>query len=165
MVLENFLNLIEQGSYPAIFLASFIGSSNVLIPVVPLPSYVPILIGVGIGLNPLIVGLLASAGSVLGELLGYLVGMGGSATIEKFEKKTPKFLKKIERFYSQIGFWVVLVFALLPIPFDIIGILSGASKYNFKRFLLALTIGRTIRTLVVAYGGFYALPFIFNLFS
>ena len=163
MVLETFINLIHQGSYFAVFIASFISSSTILVPV--LPSYLPILVGIGIGLNPLLVGLISGAGSVFGDLLGYLVGMGGSATIEKFEKKTPKFLKRFERFYSHIGFWVVLTFAFLPLPFDIIGVLSGGSKYNFKRFLLALIIGRTARTLLIAYGGFYALPAISGLFS
>ncbi len=165
MVLESFLSLIEQGSYFAVFLASFISSSSVLIPLVPIPSYVSVLVGVGIGMNPLIVGLLGGAGSVLGDLIGYLVGMGGSATIEKFESRTPKFLKRFEKFYSHIGFWVVLTFAFLPLPFDVIGILSGASKYNFRRFLLALTVGRIARTLVFAYGGYYVIPFALNLFS
>lgn len=165
MVLETFLNFIDQGSYIAIFLTSFITSSGILIPILPFPSYFPTLVGVGIGLDPLLAALFGGIGSVLGDLLGYLVGMGGSATIEKFEKKAPKFLKRFERFYSHIGFWVVLAFAFLPLPFDIIGVLSGVSKYNFKRFLLALTIGRVARTLLIAYGGLYAMPFVSNLFS
>ncbi len=165
MVLETFLGLIEEGSYLAVFITSFVGSSSILIPILPFPGYFPVLVGVGIGLNPLIVGLLGAVGSILGDLIGYLVGMGGSATIEKFEKRAPKFLKRFERFYSQIGFWAVLTFALLPLPFDIIGVLSGASKYNFKRFLLALTIGRLVRTLAIAYGGLYAIPAILDLFS
>jgi len=165
MVLETFLNLIDQGSYLAIFLTSFVTSSSILIPILPFPGYFPVLVGIGLGLNPLLVGVLGAIGSVLGDLLGYLVGMGGSATIEKFEKKAPKFLKRFERFYSHIGFWVVLAFAFFPFPFDIIGVLSGVSKYNFKRFLLALTIGRVVRTLLIAYGGFYAIPFVSNLFS
>jgi len=165
MVLENFLGLIEQGKYLAVFIASFVSSSGILIPILPFPSYFPALVGISVGLNPFLSGLIGGAGSILGDLLGYLVGMGGSATIEKFEKKTPKFLKRFEKFYSHIGFWIVLAFAFLPLPFDIIGVLSGASKYNFRRFLLALAIGRVARTLIIAYGGSLALPFISNLFS
>lgn len=165
MVLESFLNLIDQGSYFAIFIASFVSSSSILVPILPFPSYLPVLVGVGVGLNPLLVGLLGGVGSVLGELIGYFAGLGGSAAIEKFEKKTPKFLKRFERFYSNIGFWVVLIFAFLPFPFDVIGVLSGATKYDFRRFLLALAIGRLTRTLLIAYGVFIAIPFVSNLFS
>lgn len=164
MVFETFLDLISQGNYVAIFIISFIGSSGIFFPILPFPSYIPLLIGVGTGLNPLFVGLIATSGSILGDLIGYLVGMGGSATIEKFEKKTPKFLKRFERFYSNIGFWVVLIFAFLPLPFDIVGVLSGASKYNFRRFLLALALGRTARTLLIAFGGYFAADKILELF-
>ncbi len=160
-----FETLLMQGSYFAVFIVSFIASSSILIPILPIPSYVPIVIAISAGANPLLVGLLAGIGSVLGDLIGYLVGMGGSATIEKFEKKTPRFLKRFERFYSNIGFWAVLAFAFLPLPFDIIGVLSGASKYNFKRFLLALTIGRMTRTMIIAYGTFYATSIVLDLLS
>lgn len=165
MILDTVLSLLYQGSYFAVFIASFISSSSILIPIVPFPSYVPVIIGVGLGLNPFLIGILGGIGSALGEAVGYLVGMGGSATIEKFEKKTPRFIKKFERFYSNIGFWVVLVFAFLPFPFDIIGVLSGASKYDFRKFVLATVIGRVVRSLVLAYGGSLILPFMSNLFS
>ena len=165
MVLEIFLDLIRHGSYFTVFIASFLTSSSVLIPILPFPSYFPVIVGVGAGLNPFVAGSLGGIGSALGDVIGYLVGMGGSATIEKFEKKVPKFIKKFERFYSKIGFLIVLTFAFLPFPFDIVGILSGVSKYNFKRFLLALTIGRVTRTLLIAYGASFAIPFVLNLFS
>ncbi len=168
MVLETFLNLIYQGSYLsylAVFLSTFFTSATIIVPIVPLPSYVPILIGVGSGLNPFLVGLLGGIGSSVGELLGYLAGLGGSSVIEKFEKRTPRFIKKFERFYSNIGFWVIAIFALVPFPFDIIGVLSGASKYDFRKFLLALLMGRLARSLLIAYGVSFAIPAILNLFS
>lgn len=165
MVLQTFLDLIYQGSYLAVFLASFVTSSTVLIPIIPIPPYAPILVGVGIGLNPLIVGLLSGLGSSIGELIGYFAGFGGSAAIEKFERRVPKFLKRFEKFYSRIGFWVVLIFAFLPSPFDVIGILSGASKYDVRKFLLALLIGRITRSLLLAYAGYLIVPLVSNLFS
>jgi len=165
MVLAAFLNLISQGSYLAVFISSFVASSSVIVPIVPFPSYFPILVGVGLGLNPIIVAIVGGIGSSLGELIGYFAGLGGSAAIEKFEKKIPKFLRWIEKFYSHIGFWVVLISAFLPFPFDIIGVLSGVSKYNFRRFLLALLIGRLLRSILIAYGAYLTVPLLSNLFS
>lgn len=165
MVLEIFTNLIVQGGYLAVFISSFFASSTVLIPLLPVPSYAPVLIGVGIGLNPFLTALLGGIGSSLGELIGYFAGMGGSAAIEKFEKKIPKFLKWIEQFYKHIGFWVVMIFAFIPFPFDIIGILSGVSKYDLRKFMLALLIGRLVRSLIIAYTGYWTVPFLINLFS
>ncbi len=165
MVLDFFLSLIEQGSYFAVFITSFLASSTLLVPIVPIPSYAPVLIGVGIGLNPLATALLGGLGSALGELIGYFAGMGGSAAIEKFERRIPKFLKWIEKFYTNIGFWVVMICAFLPFPFDIIGILSGVSKYDLKKFMIALLIGRIVRSLIIAYTGYWTVPFLINLFS
>ncbi len=165
MVLDVFLGLVSQGNYLGLFIVSFISSSSILIPILPVPSYLPVIVAITIGMNPLLVWIIAGMGSALGDTIGYLVGMGSSATIEKFEKRTPRFLKRFERFYSNIGFWAVLLFAFLPLPFDIVGILSGASKYDFKRFLLALLIGRIGRTVIITYSTTLAGHFISDLFS
>ncbi|MBI2543366.1 MAG: VTT domain-containing protein [Candidatus Aenigmarchaeota archaeon] len=156
MVLEYLQGLITQGSYIAIFLASLISSASVFLPI--FPSYIPIIIGIGAGLNPVIVGLLGGIGSALGESVGYFVGLGGSASIERFKRRTPKFLKRFEGFYSKIGFWVILIFAFIPSPFDIIGVMSGASKYDLKKFLLALFIGRISRAFLIAYASYLVIP-------
>ncbi len=166
--IESFINLISGGnifiSYIAIFLASFVGSSTFFVPIIPLPSYVPIFFGVAEGLHPLSVGLVAGAGSALGDVIGYLIGLGSSAAIETIRHKTPKFLKKFEKFYSKIGFWTVLTFAFLPFPFDIVGAMSGASKYDFKKFLVALLIARTARSLLLAYTGLWIVSLFTSLF-
>ena len=165
MVFEVLLSLIQQGSYLAIFLLSFLINVTVLVPVIPIPSWTPVIIGVSIGLNPLLVGLVGGFGSALGDIIGYFVGFGGTAAIEKFEKHVPKFFKRFEKFYSNIGFSVVLLGAFLPLPFDIIGVLSGASKYDIKKFVIALMIGRIARTLIIAYTGLYILNFLSNSFN
>ena len=163
MVLALLLAALNKGSYLAVFIVSFISTSSIIIPIVPFGSPFTIITAVSLGLNPFLVAIMGGTGSALGELFGYLVGMGGSAAIEKFEKKTPKFLKKLERFYSNIGFWTILVFSFVPFPFDIIGVLSGASKYDMKKFLIAVTIGRIIRSMLIAYGIIYAIPFVLSL--
>ncbi|MBI2084011.1 MAG: VTT domain-containing protein [Candidatus Aenigmarchaeota archaeon] len=168
MALETFLSLIQGHtiiSYIAIFLSSFIGSSTFLVPIIPIPSYVPILFGIAEGLNPLMVGLIAGAGSAMGDVIGYFIGLGGSTAIETIRHKTPKFLKRFEKFFSGIGFWTVLTFAFIPFPFDIIGAMSGASKYEFKKFLLALMIGRIARSLLLAYTGMWILSWIDGFFT
>ena len=169
MTLETYLNLITHGnviiSYIAIFLASFVASSTFLVPIIPIPTYVPILFGIAKGLNPLAVGLAAGMGSALGDVIGYFIGLGSSTAIEKIRHRTPKFLKRFEKFYSRIGFWTVLIFSFVPFPFDIIGAASGASKYDFKKYLLALSIGRITRSLLLAYTGLWILSWVDGFFT
>ena len=110
----------------------------------------------------MLVGLVGGFGSALGDIIGYFVGFGGTAAIEKFEKHVPKFFKRFEKFYSNIGFSVVLLGAFLPLPFDIIGVLSGASRYNIKKFYLATVIGYIIMSIMTAYGSEFGVSQIKN---
>jgi membrane protein YqaA with SNARE-associated domain len=111
-----------------------------------------------IGLNPLVVGILAGVGSAVGDLTSYLVGFFGTAALQKYEKRTPNLILKLMRFFKNFGFWLILLFAFLPSPFDFIGVASGVAKYDIKKFLLALIIGRTARSILLAYGTYYLIP-------
>ena len=163
MVFESFLTFVQHGGYLEIFVASFILNATVLIPIIPLPSYLPIIVGVGIGLNPLLTGLIAGVGGSLAKLIPYFAGFGGSAAIEKFEHRTPRFLKILERFYSNIGFLTIMIWSFLPLPSDIICVLSGAAEYDVKKFFTAFLIGRTARSIIIAYIGTFLIEFGQNL--
>lgn len=164
MVFESFpvwaYELIVQSSYFGVFLITAIANSTIFIGIAGL-TYAVIILAVGLGLNPLLVGILAGLGSATGELIGYLVGFGGTVVIEKYERKTPRIVKKLMGFFKNIGFLLILIAAALPVPFDFIGILSGMSKYDIRKFYIATIIGRIIRSLLIAYG-FYGLYTIFD---
>lgn len=147
--------LIDFG-YIAVFFGSLISTSTIFI---PLPIYFIIFFAAGIGLNPLVVGILAGAGSAVGELTGYFVGLGSRAVIERREEKEPRWIKFFTKLFKKYGFATILVTSLLPFPFDVIGILSGVSDYNIKKFFIATLIGKTIKTVLIAYAGFVAIPY------
>jgi len=171
MVLETFIpwaqQLILQFSYLAVFLVSVLSSSTVFL---PFPLYIVIFFAAGLGMNPLIVGLLAGLGNAIGEIFSYLIGVGGryvagekeavKKTVKKTGGKMPKFVKKFERLYRKYGFWIIMLTAFLPFPFDFIGILSGATKYDIKKFFIAVLIGKTAKTLIIAYAGYVTIPFL-----
>lgn len=160
MVFPWVSEFIIETSYFAVFLISAAANSTIIVGI-PGLTYFVIIFAIGIGLNPLLVGILAGMGSATGELVGYLAGLGGTTAIEKFEHKTPRIIKKLTRFFKNIGFLVILIAAMLPVPFDVIGVLSGAAKYDIKKFYFATIIGRIIRSLLIAYGG-YAVYTIFD---
>jgi membrane protein DedA with SNARE-associated domain len=109
----------------------------------------------GLGLNPFIVGISAGLGSAIGELTGYFLGAGGRHIVEKKWKRSKR-AKWLEKKFNEYGFLTILVAALLPFPFDIIGILSGMSNYNLKKFFIATFIGKSLKTLFIAYSGYFA---------
>jgi membrane protein YqaA with SNARE-associated domain len=104
--------------------------------------------------------LMATIGAVAGGYITYALGRkGGKETIERKLKKdkAEKLLKRFDRW----GFWSVMVGALLPPPFPLVPVLlaAGALQYSTKKFLAALTFGRSVRyCLVAGIGSLYAKP-------
>ena len=103
---------------------------------------------------------MATVGAVLGGYITYSLGRkGGKEAIERKLKKNKaeKLLKKFDRW----GFGSVMVGSLLPPPFPLVPVLlaAGALQYSTKKFLAALTLGRSVRySLVAGLGSLYAKP-------
>jgi membrane protein YqaA with SNARE-associated domain len=104
--------------------------------------------------------LMATVGAVVGGYITYALGRkGGKETIERKlnKEKAEKLLKRFDRW----GFSSVTVGALLPPPFPLVPVLlaAGALQYSRKKFVAALTLGRSVRyCLVAGLGSLYAQP-------
>lgn len=156
-------NLIIKFSYLAIFGVSALGTSTLFIPF-PIDTVI-IFAASGLGLSPLLVGIAAGLGASIGELTGYFVGAGGRFVIEEKKKRKRmwgRFISFLTRLFKRYGVCVIPVAAFLPFPFDIVGILSGMSKYNIKKFFVAVAIGKIARSLLIAYAGYITIPFIMD---
>jgi membrane protein YqaA with SNARE-associated domain len=96
--------------------------------------------------------LMATVGSVIGGFVTYrLARKGGKETLEReFRAKT---LAKVYRIFGQWGFGAIAIAALLPPPAPLVPFLfaAGAMQYSVKKFLVALTIGRTVRYSLLAF--------------
>src|SRR3990172_6607872 len=75
---DNLVSLQNYG-YLGLFLLSILGNATIILPV---PIILTAFIG-GAVFNPLIVGVVVSLGATIGELTGYLAGIGGGVIIEK----------------------------------------------------------------------------------
>lgn len=151
--------IIQIFSYLGLFLVNLISCSSVFFPV---PGYILIFIFGGI-LNPILVTIFSSLGSTIGELVSYGVGRGGGCILKRKQKEY--FEKGKNWFRKQKGFWLIILFAATPLPFDIIGILAGILHYNFKKFIFATFLGKMIMNSVLAFGGYYGINWILNIFK
>jgi len=148
IVFNKEIRNLQEFGYVGIFLIMFLGNATVLIPV-PVLAPLNILLG-GVFANPLLVGLTVGIASSLGELVGYLAGYSGSGIV-----KSSKVYKKIELQVEKYGLWAILFLALIPNPlFDVAGLAAGALGIKWWKFLIAVTIGKTIRAIVFAYIGY-----------
>ena len=99
--------------------------------------------------------MMATVGSVLGGYLTYrMARKGGKETLEK--RFSQKKVKKVYAIFERWGFASVAIPALLPPPFPIVPMLlaAGALQYPTRKFLTALTVGRGLRYIILAYLGF-----------
>ncbi|MHC4838183.1 MAG: YqaA family protein, partial [Planctomycetota bacterium] len=116
----------------------------------PLPPD-PLLMAMGAG-NPrraVWFAFLTSLASVLGAVLGYLIGMFlmdsvGTWLLDVYDPDRHTW-EKIEAWYDEYGMMALLLAAITPIPFKVFTIASGAFAYAFLPFLAACAIGRSVR--------------------
>lgn len=132
-------------AYPAIFLISILANATIILPV---PGVV-FTAEMGAVFNPILVAIAAGAGASIGELSGYLAGFGGRGVIEN-----RKWYERVVRWMKKYGDITVLIMAIIPNPFfDIAGMVAGAMKMPWWRFMVWCMVGKTIKMLAFAYGG------------
>lgn len=144
-VFRDALTQLSSYGYFGIFLINLIGSATILIPT---PALVATFVGGSI-YNPLLVGILSGIGASIGETTGYLAGYGTSVLI-----KENKDYKRVEKWMNINGFMTIFILACVPNPiFDLTGVFAGATKYSFKKYFLAVMLGKVIRFIGISYLG------------
>lgn len=118
---------------------------------VPIPYTVVIFILGGLSnFDPLWIAVAAGIGAAIGEFSGYLIGVGGRRVIKNKYKKKMDFLTKLFKKYGPI---VIFVFALTPLPDDLLFIPLGIMRYSLLRAFLPAVLGKFISSLIIAYSG------------
>jgi membrane protein YqaA with SNARE-associated domain len=95
----------------------------------------------------------STAGSVLGGILGYFLGLGfmevvGSPILE-FYGAMDKF-ELIRNLYNEYDAWAVAIAGFTPIPYKVFTIAAGACEINIVIFILASALSRAARFYIVA---------------
>jgi membrane protein YqaA with SNARE-associated domain len=100
---------------------------------------------------PLLVGFIASLGCLVGELGGYFIGRGASELIS--EERT-EILKKYQQLlidHPKIAPFLIYLFGLTPLNDDMITIPLGLIKYDVKKTIFWIWLGKLSLMLVFAY--------------
>jgi membrane protein DedA with SNARE-associated domain len=158
-------NVALQYGYVGIFLISLLGATSIFIPI---PSTVVIFIlgGLRIGGNwafdPLLIAVFAGTGAAIGELTGYLVGLGGRKFIgEKYKRKMDILMRLFKRF----GAVIIFIFALTPLPDDLLFIPLGVMRYSVLKAFIPALLGKFFSNLIIAYAGRLSLQVINDIFG
>jgi len=95
---------------------------------------------------------MATVGSVLGGYVTYRLARKGGK--ESLARRVPaKTMKRVYGIFERWGFAAIAIPALLPPPMPLVPFVlaAGAMQYSVKKFLLAMTLGRIVRYMILAY--------------
>lgn len=94
--------------------------------------------------------LICSVASVLGGMLGYLIGYYGGRPLLK-RLFHPQKIRAVETLYDRFNAWATGIAGLTPLPYKIFTIAGGAFAINFKIFVVASVVSRSLRFFAVAW--------------
>ena len=151
-------DLVSNYGYLGAFFISTFGNFTVFFPV----PFVITIYAFGATLDPLLLGLVCGLGSTLGEFSAYLIGRGGRQVLDERYGKQLETAKKLVQNY---GVTIIFLFALLPLPDDLILIPLGMLKFDLKKAMGAMFAGKFLMCTAVAYAGRYSYSFIKDIFA
>ena len=133
---------------PALFLVAFAESSFLPIP----PDVLLIALGLSLPRKAFRYALICTAGSVLGGILGYLLGwqFWELAKGILFNCVNPESFETVRNYFIQYEGWAVAIAGFTPIPYKVFTLTAGFLRADFRIFLLASTLSRAARFFLVA---------------
>jgi len=157
-LVEWMLQLAQNYGYFGIFLISLIGALSIFF---PLP-YTVVIFTLGGLFDPFLTAIAAGLGSAVGEFSGYLLGFYGRKVVSAERRRKMEFMVKV---FDRFGPVAIFLFALTPLPDDLLFIPLGMMRYSPLRAFIPALIGKISMNFIVAYSGRYAIEIIKDIFG
>ena len=153
VLLEWMEQFALQFGYFGVFLISLIGALSVIFPI----PYTLVIYLLGSFLNPFLVAVSGGLGSALGEFSGYVLGYYGRAVLSEERQRKMDYMMKIFHHY---GFVAIFLFALTPLPDDLLFIPLGIMRYRFVKAFIPAFLGKMLMCFILAYSGYLSVEVI-----
>jgi membrane protein YqaA with SNARE-associated domain len=141
-----YLEGFEQYGALGAFLASFVASTSIFFPVF---GFVVVgAIAASDASNWALVALGSAFGSALGQFTAYLAGYGGRAVIRREQSI---WYRRAEDWMNRYGSLGIFFFALTFLPVDVAGLVAGALRFPYWKYLMATFIGYMPKTFIGCY--------------
>jgi membrane protein YqaA with SNARE-associated domain len=136
---------------PALFLLAFAESSFFPLP----PDVLLIALCLSAPVRSFRYAMLASGGSLLGGIGGYVIGFALWSAISGLFYQyipgfTPEGFVRVQDLFARHDFWVVFTAGFTPIPYKLFTIGAGVFKINFMMFVVASALSRSLRFFILA---------------
>lgn len=135
--------------YLGVFAISLIGTASIIIPI----PYTLLIFSLSTTSNewdPILLTIAGGAGSAIGEMSGYALGYFGRKIVSQERQRKMTYLVKI---FDRYGPLAIFVFALTPLPDDLLYIPLGILRYKFYKAFIPTLIGKLLMIFIIAYFG------------
>ena len=145
-VFEDFFREATSFGLIGLFLVNLISSASLFLSA---PAFLTVIAG-GNLYQPFLVGVIASLGAAVGDMISFLFGFSGRKLTRKKLERSKKILV-LERYFKKYGALIIFLVAIIPNPlFDAIGIFAGVLNYSPVKFFVIVFVGRLLRYWLLA---------------
>jgi len=142
----QFLEQLSQLGYVGILAMSFIGAASIIFPI----PYTIVVFLIASRYDPVLLALFGGAGAALGEFTGYLLGFYGQRILSEERRRKMEALVKL---FGRYGPLAIFVFALTPLPDDLLFIPLGIMRYKLVKAFIPALLGKILMLFILAYFG------------
>lgn len=161
-----FQNTFSSYGLIGMFFLSMAINATIFFPVPIIYAFVFILAGLTRSISfAILLGIVTGIGAGIGEMTGYLLGRLGLKAVEKTKKFDLGKIFDIESRLEQHGARAVFFLAIIPVPFDFVGMAAGLIRFDFKSFFAATVAGKTVRYLLISLCGYFGIEFVKSIFN
>lgn len=156
-----------------ILVIAFIAASAFSVTAIPVPYWVltftlPSVLAGTYGIwAPVWVGLFAATGATLGQLITFIIGYSGRGLSEKLTSRfSANLYAKAIQWMKRWGDWAVFFMSVTANPLHLPMTLAIASlRYPIHKFIIFGFIGQLIKSMVLAFAGYYSLTSLLKMFG
>ena len=98
-------------------------------------------------MNILGLAFVTALGMAFNDSVSWLIGRSGDIIIPRSKK-----VKRIEGTIHKYGSVALFFWSLIPIPYDIIGLIAGYLEFPYKSFILPTFLGKFVRFILLGSG-------------
>lgn len=126
--------------------------NSILSSIIPFPPVITSTLLLLSGQSEVSVFVIMAIGSIIGGIISYTIGYDGNKILRFLLKRQKK--EHYERSFTLLakyGWGVILISGWIPILGEIVQMIAGIKKYNFKKFTIAITIGKGTHAFTLVY--------------
>ena len=113
--------------------------------VVPITSEVLLCFFLGIGLNSVLLTLVAAFGNTLGGITCFFVGMlADKEKVLKTFKITPRRLQRADKIIQKYGYWAAFI-SFVPVLGETLLVLLGIMRVSWWKVAIVMAVGKLVR--------------------